>query len=129
MVRKTKKTKTNKGQKKPLIKKHGSMVLALSQAPPQFRKKILKEAPKELINCVAECCHNVLKGNVSLSQAQKQKLHPKRQQLRLLADKKVSIQKKKKVLNQKGGFLPLLALAPALAPVVNNALTELIRKI
>ena len=122
--------KARKHQRKmPLIKKHGSMVLALGQAPPQFRKKIVKEAPKELINCVAECCHNVLKGNVPLSEAQKRRLHPKRQQLRLLADKKVSVQKKKKVLNQQGGFLPMLALAPSLAPVVGNVLGELIKKI
>ena len=125
----SRKTKKVKKTKVPLIKKHGAMVLALGKTPVAFRKKILKEAPKELINCVAECSHNVLKGNVPLSPAQKRKLRPKRQQLRLLADKKVSIQKKKKVLNQQGGFLPLLALAPSLAPVVGNVLSELVRKI
>jgi hypothetical protein len=113
--------------KTPLIKKHGEMMLALSKAPPQFRKKLIKEAPKDLINCVGECCKKFLKGNVSLSEAHKRQLHSKRQQLRVLANKTFPIQKKKRILNQKGGFLPLLAVA--LRPVINRQLAKLIDKI
>ena len=110
------KTSTKKN-KEPLIQQHGATLLALSKAPEKFRKVMIKHAPNEVINCVAECCHNVLKGNVPLSSVQKQQLHPKRQHLRNLANKKVSIKKKKKILNQKGGFLPAFLL-PALAPVI-----------
>lgn len=124
MARKIKRTPK---RKTPLIKKHGNMMLALSEATPQYRKKLIQNAPNDLINCVAECCHNVLKGNVHLSEAHKRQLHPKRQQLRELADKKVPIAKKKRILNQKGGFLPILALS--LAPVLNNSIGKLIDKI
>ena len=121
MARKTNKT--------PYIKKHGALLMGLMQAQPQFRKKMIQQAPKELIHCISECCQNVLKGNVSLSNRQKQQLKSKRHHLRQLADRTVPVPKKKKILNQQGGFLPLLALAPSIAHVINTALTELIRKI
>ena len=112
-------------RKIPLVKKHGSMVLALTQAPPHFRKKMLKDAPKELINCISECCQNILKGNVPLSKAQLQKLKSKRELLRHLADKSISVQKKKQYLNQKGGILPLLKLAPILAPTIAKIIADI----
>ena len=89
------------------------------QATPQTRKKLVKDSPSEVIRCVSECCHNVLKGKVHLSSAQKKKLYPNRQHLRRLASKSLSTKKKKQILNQKGGFLSLLA--PALLPLLGKA--------
>ena len=111
---------TDNMKKTPLIKKQGSMVMAMMQATPQTRKKLVKDSPSEVIGCVSECCHNVLKGNVHLSSAQRKKLFPSRQHLRRLASKSISVKKKKKKkLNQKGGFLSLLA--PALLPLLGKA--------
>ncbi|KAL4229199.1 hypothetical protein ACF0H5_012238 [Mactra antiquata] len=50
------------------------------------------------------------------------------------ADKKTSIQKKKSVLNQKGGLFPLLALAPVIAKAVaadalSGGVAQLVKKI
>ena len=115
--------------KHPLIRKHGKMVLALTEASPKYRKKMIREAPKGVVDCISECCHNVLKGNVQLSDAQKRHLHSRRQQLRQLADKKVSVCKKKIILNQKGGFLPLMFLAPLLAKTILPLASQIIRKI
>lgn len=100
-------------------------MMTLLQAPPKMRRHMTQHAPKELIHCVSECCQNVLKGNVPLSPTQLRKLKPKRQVLRQLADKKVSVPKKKKIINQNGGFLPLLALAAA--PVVTSLAKEVLR--
>ena len=110
---------TDNMKKSPLIKKHGSMVMNMMQATPQTRKKLVKDSPSEVIRCVSECCHNVLKGNVHLSSAQKKKLYLSRQHLRRLASKSISVKKKKQILNQKGGFLSLLA--PALLPLLGKA--------
>ena len=110
---------TDNMKKTPLIKKHGSMVMAMMQATPQTRKKLVQDSPSEVIRCVSECCHNVLKGNVHLSSAQKKNLYPSRQHLRRLASKSISVKKKKQILNQKGGFLSLLA--PALLPLLGKA--------
>ena len=84
---------TDNMKKTPLIKKHGSMVMAMMLATPQTRKKLVKDL--EVIRYVSECCHNVLKGNVHLSSAQKKKLYPSRQHLRRLALKSISVKKKK----------------------------------
>ena len=105
-------------RKQPLLHKYGHLMLGLSQAPDKYRQQMIKHAPDEVIQCIAECCHNVLKGNVPLTPAQKDKLKSKREHLRLLAHKKVPIQKKKKALNQKGGLFPLIALAPLIAKAV-----------
>ena len=48
---------TDNMKKTPLIKKHGSMVMAMMQATPQTRKKLVKDSPSEVIRCVSECCH------------------------------------------------------------------------
>ena len=103
-------------------------MMALLKASPQMRKDMTKHASKGLIQCVSECCHNVLKGNVPLSSAHLKKLKPKRQLLRKLADKKVPLPTKRKIINQKGGFLPLLGLlGPLLAPIVGGIAKNVLR--
>lgn len=105
-------------RKQPLVRKYGQMMLGLAQAPEAYRKQMINKAPADLIHCIAECCSNILKGNVTLTPTQKHKLKSKCKHLRLLASKQTSIQKKKRVLNQKGGIFPLLALAPIIAKTV-----------
>ena len=95
---------TDNMKKTPLIKKHGSMVMAMMQATPQTRKKLVKDSPSEVIRCVSECCHNVLKGNVHLSSAQKKELYPNRQHLRRLASKSISVKKKNTNFKSKRGI-------------------------
>ena len=53
---------TDNMKKTPLIKKHGSKVMAMMQATPQTRKKLAKDSPSEVIRCELECCQNVLKA-------------------------------------------------------------------
>ena len=113
-------------RKTPLVKKHGAMVLAIAKSPTPLRKKLIRDVPDQVIQCISECCSNVLKGNVKLTSAQMQRLRSKRQQLRTLADKSVTIPKKKKVLNQTGGFLPFIV--PLLGKaIVGGALSALAR--
>ena len=38
---------TDNMKKTPLIKKHGSMVMAMMHATPQTRKKIVKDSPQK----------------------------------------------------------------------------------
>ena len=49
------------------------MVMAMIQGTP-LRKKLVKDSPSEVIRCISECCHNVLKGNIHLSSAQKKNI-------------------------------------------------------
>ena len=90
-----------------LVHKHAVQLKMLRDATPKLRKQILHHCDKDFLNCVCECVKNVLKGNVPLTSAQKQKLSRHRNKLRELVLKKTP--KKKKIDKiQKGGFLGAL---------------------
>ena len=86
------------------LKKTFEKVRILSLATPQARKQLVHEGNRELIDCVSECCANILKGNVPLTPKQKSILCKHKSKLRTVAQKKVSLKKKKEII-QKGGFL------------------------
>jgi hypothetical protein len=84
------------------------------------RRRILEKADSGLIECLAECAHNTLNSNLPLSSKQHKRLSPYKKIIRFLANKKVSIKKKKKaVVRQVGGFL-LPLIAPILAAIVQG---------
>lgn len=107
-------------KKVPLIKKNGEMVLALSKTPPSYRKKLITYAPRDLINSICECCQNVLKGNVDMSNDQTTQLKRYSKHIRKLANKKVCIKDKKKLLNQKLGIELLSLLSPIFEPIIKQ---------
>jgi len=73
----------------------------------------------DFIDCVSECAKNIIKGNVPLNPAQLQRLRRDRSNVRVLASKKTSLKKKRRVL-QKGGFLG--ALLPPVLGVLGSLL-------
>ena len=93
--------KKRRGQKYILIKKYGHFLQGLTQFPGKYRQKLINDCPKEVIDCVGECCLNIIKGNVKLSSAHKQKLRPRKNHLLLISSKKVPVAQKKKIVNQK----------------------------
>ncbi|GBL70998.1 hypothetical protein AVEN_70372-1 [Araneus ventricosus] len=76
--------------------------------PQKFRKEILKSINEEGIKAICECCLNVLHGNISLTEKQKGSLSKHKRTLRTVAERKVALSKKRKLLLQKGGFLNIL---------------------
>lgn len=95
------------------LRNNSEVLHVLKKAAPKFRKQLLKQADKELITTICECCLNVIKGHVRLTTGQKKKLAPHKKHIRQLADKKLSHTKRKRLIIQKGGFLGAL-LAPVL---------------
>ena len=81
----------------------------LSRSSAKRRKALIKQATREELATLFEICFNILRGNLPLNTYMKKKLKRERHTLRTLADKKVSLQRKKKVANQKGGFLGTVA--------------------
>ena len=71
-------------------------LLFLTHLPNKCRKKMIQESPKEVIDCVEECCINLIKGNVRLINAQKNQLLARKQHRRLLSSKQVPLGTKKK---------------------------------
>ena len=106
------------------LRKNGPTLRLLQKAPAPLQKRILDKASPELIRCLCDCAHNVLQGNVNISRHHKQKLKPHKTKLRKLADRKVALKTKQKII-QKGGFLPILL--SALAPVISGVLGTLIK--
>ena len=82
----------------------------------------MDEGGKELQKCLRECAVNILKGNIPLTPAQLKKLKRFKEKVRLLAAYKTPV-KKRRELEQSGGFLPAL-----LAPVVGAVLGALLKK-
>ena len=87
------------------LKKHSSTLKILQKAPASTRNSILQKASKELIRCVCECAHNILKGSVPLTKYRKQKLRKHKAALRQLADKKIALEKKEKSHKKADFFL------------------------
>jgi hypothetical protein len=91
------------------LKKFAPLIKQLHKSTPAKRKKLLREQlnKKEFVHCVCECAKNLLKGKVPLSPSQKRSLRKKRNSLHRLAQRRVSLREKKKII-QKGGFLGAL---------------------
>ena len=78
------------------------------------RKRWIKHnLADEFVFCLCECAKNLLKGNVPLTHAQKKTLSRRKKELRELARKKVSLKKKRKIV-QSGGILGTL-----LGPIIS----------
>lgn len=92
----------------------------LSRSSAKRRKALIKQATRDELASLFEICFNILRGNLPLNSYMKKKLKRERHTLRTLADKKVPLHRKKKVANQKGGFLGTVAsiALPLLASLI-----------
>lgn len=105
------------------LRDNADFLRVLAKSNPKLRRAILKCCNAELIKAICEVTLNVLRGVVPISEQQKKKLKRYKRVLRALIDKKASITKKRKFLNQTGGsFLPFLI------PPVLSVLASLISK-
>ena len=92
----------------------------LKTAQPKVRKAIVSNCNKEQVNSICECVLNVLNGKIKLSGCDKRKLQKHKAILSKVADKRVPVSSKKKLIVQRGGFLlPLLsAVLPTIASLI-----------
>ena len=94
----------------------------LAHSKLQRRKHLLKLATKEELASLFEICLNILKGRLKLNDQNYKTLQRHKHLIRTLGNKKVPLKHKKKLVNQKGGFLGTLA-AIAL-PLLGQLLTR-----
>ena len=80
------------------------MLRVLCKSSPKVARDIIKTADNALIKCICECSHNLLRGNISVSSKKKSKLKRHKKALRDIAKKKVSLKRKRKII-QTGGFV------------------------
>ena len=114
----TRKKSTKKKTSK--LRKTFEKVRILSLATPRVRKQLVQRGGREIIDCISECCVNILKGNVHLTPKQKSCLTKHKQKLREIAKRKISLKQKKKIIQQ-GGF-PLGAILAPVASVLASLL-------
>ena len=90
----------------------------------KLRKAILEYADAELISALCECAHNILRGTVRLTPQEKVRLRRYRTDLHSIVNKKMAVVRKRRILQQKGGFLPAL-----LAPLASSVLLPFLRQL
>ena len=93
----------------------------------ETRRAIIQLADKKLIDCISECCLNILRGNINLTPYQRKKLMGYKHCLRKVASKAVGVKDKKRIL-QKGGFLGAI-LAPLAAGVLSPLISNIVGKV
>lgn len=81
------------------------------------RQKLLQSCPCDVIKVIKAIAKNTLKGHIHLTPKQKQKLKKYKREVRRIAGK-LSTNRAKRVLIQKGGLLPGL-LVPAISILAN----------
>jgi hypothetical protein len=96
------------------LRKHGAFLRALCNLNQAQRKVLLKHLTADQTNCLSELALNLLNFNLPVPTATRSKLRKHRAALRKLANKNSSVKRRKKIVQQTGGFLPLL-IKPALA--------------
>ena len=90
------------------LKRYAPVLKRLHKQKEAGRRKWLKQnLDKDFVECICECTQNLLRGNVPLTKQQKAKLGKRKKTLRKLIGKKLSL-KKRKQINQSGGFLGAL---------------------
>jgi hypothetical protein len=96
----------------------------LKRASKKERVAILKKADDGLISCLSDCAYNTLNSNLPLSGRQYKNLSRHKRILRVLANKRICLKRKRKaVVRQCGGFI-----LPLLAPILGAILQGLILK-
>lgn len=98
----------------------------LRTTTPQQCRVLIHTATKDQIYSLCEIAKNICLGNVDVTPNQKTKLRQNKSLLYKLCDKSVPWKKKRRAVEQVGGFPPLLAL---LAPIIGGALGAATQKL
>ena len=104
------------------LRSQASTLQLLHKAKPSLQKAIIANGNDQLIRCICDCALNVLKGNAPISQQDKRRLGRHKENLRKLVNRRISLKKKRQVL-QTGGFLGALlsAVIPAIGSLIGLA--------
>jgi len=105
--------------------KYASFIAAYPTFPRNIQKKVTTDCDKDFTHLICEICFNILRKNVPLSSNQISELRKYKRPIKILADRTVSLSKKKRLISQKGGgfFLPLLF--STLGPLVIDQISKL----
>jgi hypothetical protein len=111
------------------IKSNYHALQVLKSVNPKLRKVSLSNCNKELLNSIYECALNILNGNLKLKPCGERKLREHKSILCKIADKRLPLAAKRKVIVQQGGFLlPLLSAAMPVLATLFSVQTNMLHK-
>ena len=91
----------------------------------KLRKAILEYADADLISALCECAHNIPRGTVRLTPREKVRLRKYKDKRHLIANRRLSISRRRREIQQHGdAFLPAL-----LAPLATTVFLPLLRQL
>lgn len=105
------------------LKDNKHMLYVLKKAKSNLRKAIIQNADPDVIRTLCEITLNTLKGNHMPHGKIYNSLCKYKKDMRKLVDAKRSVAKQRKILIQRGGFLPVL-----LGSVLSGVIGSLIEK-
>lgn len=108
------------------LRVHKHMLHVLKNCKPCTRKNILINGSEDLIKTLCEVCFNVLNGNAKVSSKCKNRLRKYKKVLRQLVQSGGSLSVKRKILVQRGGFLPVI-LSAVLSGIVGQLIDKATR--
>jgi len=85
----------------------------------KYRQDLLKAASPDEITCLCEATLNVVNKNLPIPESKIRKLRPYKKVIEKISFENIPIEQKKKLLVQKGGFLPLI-LSTVLGALANK---------
>ena len=97
------------------VEQNYELLKLLAKTKGKQREAIINASGNDLVKAVCECAYNLLKGNIELTTEQKRKLARKKRHLRDLTANKVSLKKKREIIQQGGNLLTVL-----LPPVIES---------
>lgn len=98
----------------------------LTKAPKAQREALINTATNDQLQCICDCATNILNENIPLTDNQFKKLKRFQKHIRYIANSDDNIDNKRLVI-QKGGFLPIL-LTPILSAAASILADALINK-
>ena len=102
------------------------LLQSIANSKSKYQKICINIGDKNLIKAICDICSNILNKNIDISEVDRLKLKSYKKIIRELAqDSKISnhsIDKKKLIINQKGGFLNILipAVVSGIASLIGS---------
>ena|SRR5687768_7953691 len=106
------------------ISKHGAFLHYLVRAKPKERNTLIKHASKVELNSVCEVCKNILAGRIPVRGQHHRRLCRYKNIVRTLANKRVGVERKRRILQQQSGGALLPLLAPLVIPLIGSLISR-----
>lgn len=110
-----------KSARRSIGERNACLLKCLCYLKKSQRDSFLRAADNKLVKCIQECVFNTLKGNVPLVRSERTRLAKHKTILRRVAAKRGDWKAKRKLLVQRGGFLPYL-----IGPILGALLSRII---